>query len=320
MSGLLAVRARAVGRFAADVAHREPASTALVAAGVIASAVYLARFVAQPNGAATVSVATLLLVLLGHGARRDARFLLLCGRAPRTAFALEYALLTAPVAALLLASAVPMLAPALLVAAALVATLPSAWRIEAAKRRASSHGRLRLAPIRDFEWLSGSRRALPALILCYLLAVVLSAIPMLLVASLTLLTWTVCAFYGDAEGRPMLQTFGVGPASFLRVKVGRALALWALWAAPIGALMLTRHPARWPVLAGALLANASVLSGTVLAKYTAYREGRAGGAAAALAPALLTLSLLMPPVTIFVLVRLWRAASHNLRPHLGTLD
>jgi hypothetical protein len=319
MSGLLRARARGVGRFAAEVALREPVSSALVAAGAVALTIFLARFVERPAGASTVMVATLLLVMLAHGARRDARFLLLSGHAPRRAFALEYALLSLPVAALLLTSALPALAPAMLLAAPLVAMLPPAWLAEAAKRRASGNARVRLAPIRDFEWLSGSRRALPAVLLCYLLALLLSAVPMLLVSSLTLVTWIACGNYGDAEGRPMLLAFGVRPAAFLRVKVGRALVQWVLWAAPVGALLLMRHPALWPVLAVALLANASVLSGTVLSKYTAYREGRTGGAAAALAPALLTLSLLMPPVTIFVLIRLWRTASHNLRPYLGTL-
>jgi hypothetical protein len=320
MSRLLAVRARAVGRFAGAVVRREPGSAALVAAGTVLTAFYVARLAARPHGAATVLGVALLLVVLGHGARRDARFLLLCGLSPRREFALEYALLVIPAAGLLLASAAPALALALPVAAASVAALPPGWLSDATMRRAAVHGRLRLAPRRDFEWVSGSRRALPALILCYLLALLFSAIPMMVVVTLVLLTWTVCAFYGDAEGRSMLRVFAARPGPFLRIKVGRALAQWALWTTPVSILLLTRHSDLWPLLLAALLGNALVLVGAVLAKYAAYQEGRAGGAAAVIAPALLTLSLLMPPVTIFALVRLWRAASHHLASHLGTHD
>lgn len=313
---LLPLRIRAAGRILSDLARSDPLPAAGMLAALVFGVWHLLGTVQTQGGAREITGASVGLLALLHLSRRDARFLTLAGHAPRRIFAAEYLILLLPVAGFLLLGAEPRLAPAVLLAGPLIALAPSGRLSLAWARGAGRRPLFRLAPARDFEWVSGFRRSLLPLLVFYTLAIPLSAFPAGLIVLLLLATWTICGFYTEGEGWQLVQVFGLAPGAFLRAKCGRALGLWAISTAPFSILFLARHPTLWTALVIALAASAIVLGGSVLAKYAAYREGRPLGALASLVPMVLTGALLVPPVAAFLLFRLWRLAMRNLDPHL----
>jgi hypothetical protein len=258
--------------------------------------------------------------MLLHLSRRDARFLALAGHVPCRVFAIEYLILLLPAAGILALGATPVLGMAVLLAGLMVAMLPSGQVSRAWARWTAHRPMRRLAPISAFEWVSGLRRWLLPLGVLYLLAVPVSAIPAGPTALLLISAWGICGFYTEWEGWPLVQGFGLGPGAFIRAKITRAIGLWMILSIPMIVVFLARRPALWPVLLVSVIACGLVIAASVIAKYAAYREGRAMGAFGSLVPLLFTGMLLIPPVAAFLLLRLWRLATRNLAPYLHAFD
>lgn len=320
MLQLLSLRVRAAGRILADLVRSDPLPAAGVLVALAVGAWYLFGAVQTEGGARKLAVAGVILLALLHLSRRDARFLTLAGHAPRRVFAAEYQILLLPVAGGLALSAEPWLAPVVQSAGLLMALMPSGRISPASLRGTDRRPIIRLAPASDFEWVAGLRRSLFPLLVLYGLAIPLSAFPAGPIVLQLFATWVICGFYTEGEGWQLVQVFGLAPGAFLRAKIGRTLGLWTIAIAPFVALFLARHPMHWPVLAIALTGSAAVLSGSLLAKYAAYREGWAFGAFGPLIPMILTGALLIPPVAAFLLFRLWRLATRNLDPYLHAFD
>lgn len=320
MREILILRVRATGRIALHLLRSDPLLAAGVLAGLIFGAWYLWGVAQTGVGARKMAAAGVALVALLHLSRRDARFLTLAGQAPRHLFAVEYLILLIPVAGLLVLGAEPWLAPLALSAGPLI-TLAPAGRLSSAWVRGAGRRPLPTpVPATDFEWVSGIRRSILPFAVLYLLAIPSSAIPAGPIVLLLIVTWLACGYYTEGEGWQLIQVFGLGPGAFLRAKVGRAIGMWALVVAPLAILFLARHPALWPALAVALTGSAAVLAGSVLAKYSIYQEGRSLGAFGSLVPIVLTGALLIPPIAIYLFLRLWRLAARNLDHYLHAFD
>lgn len=320
MLELLNLRVRVAKRIVVDLVRSDPLPAAGVLVALVVGAWYILGAVRTGEGARELVAAAVGLLVLFHLSRRDARFLMLAGHAPRRVFAAEYMILLLPVGGLLALGAQPWLTPVALFAGALVTLIPSGRLAFGRARAADRRPRFTPAPVSAFEWVAGLRRTILPLVLLYMLAIPFSAAPAGPVALLILVTWMVCEFYTESEGWQLVQVFGLAPGAFLRAKIGRALGLWAILTVPLIALFLARHPALWPVLVVALTGSAAVLAGSVLAKYAAYRAGRSWGAFGSLVPIVLTGTLLIPPIAAFLLFRLWRLATRNLAPYLDAFD
>lgn len=317
MLDLLRLRLRAAARAAAAVGRAEPAWAAALLALLGIAAAFAWTLPRSPVGAIRLATAGLAVPVLVHGFRRDARLLTLSGHRPRRVFALDYVGLTMPVAAVLLAQGRTAAAAALLVAAAALPLLP-AGRAGAFARR--GRRRRALGPHWAFEWVAGLRAAWFPLALVYGLGVLFSAIPALWSLMLVLATLVACGFYTEAEGHQLVVVEEMGPARFLRAKVGRALAAWAVMVSPLVLVYAVRGSGAWLVPGAAIVASAVILAGSVVAKYAAYREGRRMGALGTLVPLLLAASVVFLPAALVLLPRLWRAARINLEPYLNAFD
>jgi hypothetical protein len=320
MRDLLKLRVRMAGRFSRDLVRAEPLAGAAVLTLLAAGAWYGFGEARSEAGARDLATAAIGVCLLLHLSRRDARFLALAGRVPRGVFAIEYLILLLPAAAVLALGATPVLGMAVLLAGLVVAMLPSGQASRVWARWATHRPMPRLAPVSAFEWVSGLRRWLLPLGVLYLLAVPVSAVPAGPTALLLVSAWGICGFYTEWEGWPLVQGFGLGPGAFIRAKITRAVGLWVILSVPMVAVFLARHPTLWPVLLVSVIACGLVIAASVIAKYAAYREGRAMGAFGSLVPLLFTAMLLIPPVAAFLLLRLWRLATRNLDPYLHAFD
>lgn len=316
----LSLRARSAYRVVAALARTDPLAAVAFAATGAVCLWYLATTGRARASAGELAAAGLGVVVSIQLSRRDARWLALAGLPPRGVFAAEYFLLLLPLAAGLALVGDPWLGAAIPFAGSIVALLPTGVLPGLLARGADRRPIPIPVPARSFEWIAGLRRSLVAIGVVYLLAVPASAIPAGPIVLILLGTWTSCGFYTDFEGRPMLRAYEARPGAFLRTKIMRALGAWAILIAPIAAAFLIRHPMLWPYLGVAVAGCGVVLAGCVLLKYAAYREGLRMGAMGALAPLILAVALVVPPIAFFLLVRLWRLAEDNLRAHLDAFD
>jgi hypothetical protein len=315
----LGLRARSVARIIAELARADPLTSLGVVALLAAAAWYAAGMARRPDGARAVAAAASALPWLVHGSRRDARWLRTAGVRTRAVFAAEYALLTAPLAGLLAVNAASvLLAAAPLLSAGACALAPAggllAW---AARRELRTPARLPV-PADAFEWLAGLRRRWPGVLLVYAAALYLSRIESVPPLAVMALAWVAAECYADGdEGWPLVVAFRRGPAAFLRRKLTRALAPFAVLAAPLVALGIVRHPAFWPLTAFGLAGAMAVLAGAALVKYSRYEPGTRASVAIAIGTLVLTASLVVPPVTVLLLVRLWRQALRTVGHYLA---
>lgn len=296
--------------------HEPLACATVLALGAGACALVLARAATVPRclGVAALSV---MLTWLAHGTRRDERFLRGAGVAHRRVFAAEYGAASVPAALLLAASAHPWTAAAPF-AGVLAALFPSG-RVGVSGVRMRTILRVP-GPAEAFEWKAGLRNAAPGIAVVYLLSALLARIPAVALLGVLALAWIAAGMYHAGEGWPMVEAPARGPARFLRRKVALALAHWGVLVTPLAVLVLAAHGEVWLALAGVLAGCAVVVGGAVLLKYALYFEGRGPGLAHVFGVLGLTVSLAIPPVTLFLLHRFWRLAVRNLDPYLYAFD
>ncbi len=317
LAPLLLTRFRARARGTALLVRQEPIACALaLALGVGACVFVLSRTVSVARCLA-VAAASVALVARAHATRADERFLRTAGAPHRRLYAVEYAAASLPASLLLLASAFPWTAAAPF-AAVLAALLP-AGTARGGERPGRAVPRVP-GPADAFEWKAGLRGSAGGVLLVYAAAGVLARYPAAPMLGIAVLGWIAAMTYQDGEGWPMLEALGRAPAPFLRRKVAHALGHWMLLAAPLSILLVTLHPALWAVLAAVLAGCAVVVAGAVLLKYALYHEGRPPSIMGVLAVIGLAASVLVLPVALFLLHRLWRMAVRNLDPYLYAFD
>jgi hypothetical protein len=205
--------------------------------------------------------------LLGaHRQRGDYRFLAATAPGFRAWLAWEYALLTFPIAIVLVAGRAYGPAALLLGLAPLVA-----WAPPRAEGRASRH-RWR-SPFRSeaFEWVSGMRATKGLFIWPVLLGLAAWQRASPLAPAAALLAWllVVLACYGTVEPATMLAVAARSPRQFLRRRLGLGLGYAAATAAPFWGL-LASGPAGWGGALAVAVAWLALVALFICAKYAFY--------------------------------------------------
>jgi hypothetical protein len=177
--------------------------------------------------------------------------------------------------------------------------------------------KLQLIPTGMFEWQSGIRKNLVALILFYIPCLFgfyhigLSAV------SLFLLTIVFVSFYSEYEPLNMLIAGTVGSGKFLLAKVIRHAGLFAIILFPLMLIAFIHKDFRW-LTAGYFLASLNLVTFAILLKYYQYRPGAYSGAHQMLTTLACVVSVILPVALFFILINLFLAigAHRNLRTFL----
>jgi hypothetical protein len=254
----------------------------------------------------------LYVVWMIHSKRKDYHFLLSVMPHPRVVFIAEYFVFTLPAVVLLLTAALFIHALAFLAAILIISnTVPS-------KESLSSHTiKLRIIPAGMFEWQSGIRRNLPALVLFYLPGLFGFYQIWLPAISLLLITMVFVSFYSEYEPLNMIAACECSPWRFLMQKIIRHAGLFALLVTPLLLIALIHDEFRL-IAMGYFLSSLNLLTFSILLKYHQYRPHAYSGAHQFLTSLACFISVILPVAMLLALVNLLLAAGayKNLKSYL----
>lgn len=318
MRAVITLRFRSARRVCMELARDEPVALAAVLLVVGLALWRMVGIAGSARGAWFVGAAGGVPALLAHLARDDERFLRDAGVPVAATRAVEYLLLAAPGCALLLVATGPVAAAALpLVASLLLAPLPPSLLRDGWRHRPRQARRVPLVPEADYVTISGVRRRGAVVVLVWLLALALSRVPAMALVLGAVLALTLAEVHGSGEGREFVRAIGGTPAQFLRGRVWRAVALFALAVSPILAMLLVHHAAWWPAALLLLWVGSAAQVGAVLLRFATLVEGRRTGFVDTLVAIASAVAALVPPALVLLLLPLWRRAVRTLVPHLG---
>lgn len=219
----------------------------------------------HPIGQWAVPLLTAWSLLAAHRQRADYRFLATVAPDFKPWLALEYSLLSLPIAVALIC--LRALGPAALT---LVLAVPVAWAPPAKEGRATRH---RWSPFRSeaFEWVGGMRTTQGIVVWPVLLAGAIwqRASPLAPIAALLLWLLVVLACYGTAEPTTMLAVAAQKPKTFLRRRLVLGLGYAACTAMPF-VLLLASGPAGWGAAVAIVLVWLGLVALIIVAKYAFY--------------------------------------------------
>lgn len=263
MSYYLLLRLRVLGRLFRELGWARLLVLGMFLALATGQALFTAA--ARPALVWLVPVAVGSLVLSLHRRRADLPFLRLSAPGFRAWLAVEYALLSLPVALILLGLGRPAAALAVPLLAAVAALAPAATA-------GAGHGAGR-SWFRSvaFEWVSLGRRWWLGLGWLALLAAAGATRATATGPALAVVGWLLLLLdaYGPAEPLTWLLPVLVRPTAWLRSRIGWAFLYFGLTAAPL-AFLMAQSPAGLGGTLALLLWCALVLTMLVLAKYAFY--------------------------------------------------
>ena len=256
----LRLRLRALGRLAREVGWWRLALLLPLLLLALMQALVVAA--GHPVGRWAVPLVVAGVLLSAHRQRADWRFLLAVAPGFRSWLAVEYAVLSGPVALLLLALRAPGPAALTLALAPLVAGAAPAREGPATRHRWRS-----LFRSEAFEWVGGMRAAQGLLLWPVLLAVAAWQRASPLGPLLALVVWllVVLGCYGTPEPAPMLAVAARQPGPFLRRRLALGLGCAAITAAPFWVLL-----GSWPLALAVGLYWLGLVALGILAKYAFY--------------------------------------------------
>ncbi len=269
------------------------------------------RIAIHPWSVAIPGAALYILWLL-HRRRRDYYFLTAILPKPQAIYLAEYFLFTLPITGLLLYNA--------LLAHALVFSLGIfmiTFFVPTLKASVSRTVKLSIVPAGMFEWQSGIRKNLIAVILFYIAGlfgyyqILLSAI------SLLFLTLIFVSFYSEYEPWHMMASGNTGSWKYLLQKTAKHAGCFAVFIFPLICIALIHEDYRWLIL-GYFMATLNLLTFTILLKYYQYRPGAFSGAHQMLTTLAVIVSVILPVALVILLFNLFLAAgaSKNLKIYL----
>lgn len=263
--GYLRLRLRAALRWAQEVGWLRLAILGLFSVMGIGKALVAAA--GHPLGQWAVPVLTAWSLLSAHRQRDDYRFLATVAPDFKPWLAVEYSLLSLPIAVAMLSLRAIGPAAFTLVLAACVGWAPPAKEGRATRHRWRS-------PFRSeaFEWVGGLRATQGVLVWLVLLAGAIwqRATPLAPVAALLLWLVVVLACYGTAEPATMLAIAAPQqPKAFLRRRLVLGLSYAAGTATPF-LLLLGSGPAGWGAVVAVALFWLGLVALIIVAKYAFY--------------------------------------------------
>jgi len=173
-------------------------------------------------------------------------------------------------------------------------------------------------PVVMFEWRSGIRTSLPAILPFYGLGLAGIFNIWLSAVSLALLSMIFCTFYGANESQKILIAPERSADIFLRHKIRQHVKYWALFLLPL-LLVAFVHYQYWMFILAAFAAAVSLLMFAILVKYAYYRPA-SNGTLPQFVSLLAWLCSIILPLSIFVFlinIVLYFKAKHNLNYYLN---
>ncbi len=258
---------------------------------------------------------TLLLVCMIHRGRKDDRFLFKISNAPVWVCFVEYLVFSIPFIAMLLICR--QYIQALLYVVLLFPICCTTPSFKSLKGTNTYNKWIKHIPARMFEWKSGFRTSMFAIILLYTLGLAgcyniwFSAVA---VAALCLI---IGSFYGENEPLKILATAEQSTFNFLKNKILQHIKYWILFLLPLFLIALTRT-VYWPYILAAFVATLNLTIFTILSKYAFYRPATSAGLSQFI-NAMAWLCTVMLPFSVFVFfvnIFLFFKAKHNLNNYL----
>jgi hypothetical protein len=170
----------------------------------------------------------------------------------------------------------------------------------------------------NYEWKSGIRKSGLALVLLWILAMTLSAVPY---ASL-ILSWfillVVSSFYEQHEYREMLESFERNSRKFIFHKVTQQTVFFLKIILPVALASIIFFPDRWLIWLFFVLFAMINIAVFVVSKYAVWESGSTHRSVS-LINAFCMVSFFVPfllPLPLFVLVRNYYIAANRLKPVL----
>jgi hypothetical protein len=273
----------------------------------------------HPPGQWAVPLLTVWSLLAAHRQRADYRFLATVAPDFKPWLALEYTLLSLPIAVALLC-----LRAAGPAALTLALAAPVAWAPPAKEGKATRH-RWR-SPFRSeaFEWVSGMRATQGILVWLVLLAGAIwqRATPLAPIAALLLWLLVVLACYGTTEPTTMLAVAAQRPKTFMRRRLVLGLGYAAGTAAPF-LLLLASGPAGWAASVAIVLVWLGLVALIIVAKYAFYPNDSQFRSTQLLVIAVVLVlvgSPLYPVLLLVIIIGLPWQSRRRLRTLLGAGD
>jgi hypothetical protein len=260
--------------------------------------------------------AVLFILWLIHSRRKDYHFLSAILPKPQLVFFAEYFLFSIPFTALLLWAALYLHALVFLALMILIAFLVPA------KTGNSFHTiKLPWIPAGMFEWQSGIRKNLPAMVLFYFTGFIGVYHPGFSAGSLLILTLVFTSFYSEYEPGNMLRACACRPLQFLWRKLVMHTGYFALLLLPLLFIALVNSEYRWLTL-GYFLASLNLVVFSVLLKYYQYRPGAFSGAHQMLTTLACFISVVLPVMLFIALFNIFLAwgAARNLKTYLDDFN
>lgn len=270
---------------------------------------FLAQKISVHPWPLVVPAAIVYIIWLIHNRRKDYRFLLLAMGYPHKLFFTEYLLFTLPVTLLLLSKSFYLQALAFIFLIAVIS-----FTIPAQGAKASFTPTLRIIPSGMFEWQSGIRKNLGAIVLFYIPGLAGFYHPGFSAASGLLLTLVYISFYSEYEPRSMLFPDNDEPGHFLIKKVALHVKCFGLFLLPILLVALIHNGFRL-IAIGYFFAALNLLTFSILLKYHQYRPGAYSGAHQFLVTLAGIISVILPVALLVTMFNLGLAvaASRNLK-------
>jgi len=249
------------------------------------------------------------IIWLIHNRRKDYRFLLQVMGYPQKLFLAEYLLFTLPIPLLLLTKALFLHAMAFTAMISFISYTKPTKPV-----RASFILTLRMIPSGMFEWQSGIRKNLVAIVLFYITGLAGFYHLGFSAASGLLLTMVYISFYSEYEPRSMLFPNNDEPGRFLVKKVALHAGCFGLFLLPILFIALIHNDFRL-IAIGYFFAALNLLTFSILLKYHQYRPGTYSGAHQILVTLAGIISVILPVALLVTMFNLGLAvaASRNLK-------
>lgn len=171
----------------------------------------------------------------------------------------------------------------------------------------------------NFEWKAGMRKTGGVLIVIWLVALALTAVPFASIVALWFFLPVVASFYDEGEPREMVESYQLNAKEFIKRKLIDQLLSFLKPVIPVLVISIFFFPDRWWVLLLLFLVFSSLnISVFVLSKYAVWRPSEINRSGSILNTVCM-LGLFLPfllPLPILVLVRNYRKSVLNLNPML----
>ena len=257
----------------------------------------------------------LFLIFIIHHNRKDYFFISKLSNTPALIFFVEYLVFSVPLLVLLFVFGQyvqALLYIVLLLSVCFVKPAPKGAKTK------TYNSWMKHIPIAMFEWRSGIRVSLPAIILFYGLGLAGIFNIWLSVVSLFVLSLIFCTFYGANESQKILVASEQNTDVFLRCKIGQHVKCWALFLLPLFLIAFV-HYQHWMYILAAFAVSVNLLIFAMLAKYAYYRPVSNGILSQFIISLACLLSITLPlPILVFLTnIVLYIKAKHNLNYYLN---